>query len=236
MANTYQFALPLVAAAQAQKHVTVNEALARLDVASQLRVVSGAVSAPPGAAMDGQAWLVPAGATGEWASRAEEIAVQTNGIWTYLTPKPGWRLWNEALGGTMMFDGATWVLGADIVDLSGAATISRIVVADQSVAGGSFKRISMIPAGCVVVGVTARVTEAMTGPLTSWQLGVPGSNDRYGSGLGLGLNSYALGATSSPLVYYTDEDIRLTAIGGDFGGGSVRVAVHLQTVVPPRIV
>ena len=36
MAKTAQLDLPLVMPAQAQKHVTVNEALARLDAAAQL--------------------------------------------------------------------------------------------------------------------------------------------------------------------------------------------------------
>ena len=38
MSDTYQFGLPLVQAAQAQKHVTVNEALTRLDAVAQMRV------------------------------------------------------------------------------------------------------------------------------------------------------------------------------------------------------
>ena len=39
MVETYQFKLPLVQAAQAQKHVSVNEALARLDAAVQLWLI-----------------------------------------------------------------------------------------------------------------------------------------------------------------------------------------------------
>ena len=40
MARTAQLDLPLVMPAQAQKHVTVNEALARLDAAAQLHDVA----------------------------------------------------------------------------------------------------------------------------------------------------------------------------------------------------
>ena len=55
--------------AQAQKHVTVNEALARLDAAAQLRVISFAETTPPASAVDGAGYLVPAGATGAWAGQ-----------------------------------------------------------------------------------------------------------------------------------------------------------------------
>ena len=82
MARTAQLDLPLVMPAQAQKHVTVNEALARLDAAAQLRVISSLLSTPPASACDGQSYLVPAGATGEWAGhRAGRIAVWSNGGW-----------------------------------------------------------------------------------------------------------------------------------------------------------
>ena len=46
MASTAQLALPLVAPAQAQKHVTVNEALARLDAAAQFAGVVGRPGEP----------------------------------------------------------------------------------------------------------------------------------------------------------------------------------------------
>ena len=55
--------------AQAQKHVTVNEALARLDAAAQLRVVSFAETTPPPSAVDGAGYAVPAGASGAWAGQ-----------------------------------------------------------------------------------------------------------------------------------------------------------------------
>ena len=47
MARTAQLSLPLVMPSQAQKHVTVNEALARLDAAAQLRVHSSRSRCPP---------------------------------------------------------------------------------------------------------------------------------------------------------------------------------------------
>ena len=84
MARTAQLDLPLVMPAQAQKHVTVNEALARLDAAAQLRVISSLVAAPPAAAADGASYLVPAGATGRlggaWRGRSRSGATAAGRI------------------------------------------------------------------------------------------------------------------------------------------------------------
>ena len=42
-----------------------------------------------------------------------------------------------------------------------------------------------------MLGVTGRVVAALAGPgLTGWRIGVAGSDSRYGSGLGMALNSY----------------------------------------------
>ena len=64
MSNTYQFELPMLQAAQAQKHVTVNEALARVDALAQLRFVSRSVSVPPSSAVDGQAYFTASSSSG----------------------------------------------------------------------------------------------------------------------------------------------------------------------------
>ena len=47
MSETTQLGLPLLQPAQAQKHVTVNEALVRLDGLTQLVLASATVTAPP---------------------------------------------------------------------------------------------------------------------------------------------------------------------------------------------
>ena len=53
MSDTLNLALPYLAASQAQKHVTHNEALTLLDGLVQLSVKSRVVAAPPGSPIDG---------------------------------------------------------------------------------------------------------------------------------------------------------------------------------------
>ena len=56
--------LPYLAPAQAQKHVTHNEALTLLDAVVQLAVASRSQSEPPVDPAPGARYIVPAGATG----------------------------------------------------------------------------------------------------------------------------------------------------------------------------
>ena len=63
--------LPYLAAGQLQKHVTLNEALTRLDALTQTAVVSRTVTAQPAAPADGALYILPSDATGpDWGGRA----------------------------------------------------------------------------------------------------------------------------------------------------------------------
>jgi hypothetical protein len=90
---TPRLSLPYVAAGQAQKHITVNEAFARLDGLVQLAVESRAVAAQPAAPGDGAIHILPAGATGPaWAGQpAGVLARHEAGAWTCWPRRPaGW--------------------------------------------------------------------------------------------------------------------------------------------------
>ena len=71
MIVTSRYGLPLLQAGQAQKEITHNEALARIDVLAQLAVDSRACATVPTA--DGT-WIVPSNATGAWAGQASRHA------------------------------------------------------------------------------------------------------------------------------------------------------------------
>lgn len=236
MSETYNLQLPLIQPGQAQKHVTVNEALARLDATAQLRLVALGVLAPPAAPVDGAAWAIGAAPTGDWYGHGGEVAIFANGGWVFVAPKVGWRCWVEALGNEAVFDGQSWVSNAAVVMETGASSLGRIAQLDHVItAGTTTTTVNAIPQNAVVLGVTGRVVQAITGSgITGWQLGVAGSANRYGSGLGLAVNSYALGLTGQPQCYYADTQLILTAEGGSFAGGMVRLAVHYATIIPPR--
>ena len=67
--------LPYLLAAQAQKHVTVNEALRLLDGLVQLAVLDRHLTAPPASPADGARYIVASGATG--ACPSDHVAAIT---------------------------------------------------------------------------------------------------------------------------------------------------------------
>ncbi len=98
---TPRLGLPYLAAAQAQKHVTLNAALARLDGLVQTAVVSRSTAVQPAAPADGALYLLPAGASGaDWSGRAAGDLVRFEaGAWSGLPALPGQLLYvlDEAL-------------------------------------------------------------------------------------------------------------------------------------------
>ncbi|KAJ56588.1 hypothetical protein ACMU_06495 [Actibacterium mucosum KCTC 23349] len=236
MANTTQLDLPLVEASQAQKHVTVNEALSRLDGMVQLRLIDRTLTNPPATADDGETYEVPGGAVNAWAGQAGNLAIASNGGWLFVAPKSGWRAWDVAAASELVFDGATWQAGALATSVNGTATVWKVEEFDHTITAGTTNASSfLVPSHSMVFAVTARVTQTITGTLTSWQLGMDGSADRFGSGLGLGQGSFARGVLGSPLTSYSSLPIDLTATGGDFAGGTVRIAVHMAQFELPAL-
>lgn len=93
--QTANLSLTPLVSAQAQKHVTVNEALARLDAAAHLAVLDRDLATPPASPADGDRYLVAPAATDAWQGREGTVAAweEATGGWLFLTPRPGWRLW-----------------------------------------------------------------------------------------------------------------------------------------------
>ena len=102
--------LPYIQPAQAQKHVTHNEAIERLDAIVQLAVEAVDVTAPPGAPLEGQTWAVGTGATGAWVGHDGALASYRGGGWLYLAPQEGWQAYVTAEAQVRLYDGANWVV------------------------------------------------------------------------------------------------------------------------------
>lgn len=106
---TTNLLLPYILAAQAQKHVTHNEALRLLDGLVQLSVLDRDLTAPPGSPTDGDRYIVGSGATAAWAGWDLNVALWTDGAWLRLPPRTGWRAWVEDEGLLLVYDGSVWV-------------------------------------------------------------------------------------------------------------------------------
>lgn len=117
MSETTRLALPLILAAQAQKHVTHNDALAALDVLVHLGLASRTILTPPPTPAEGEAYLLDGVGTGSWAGQDGNIAAFINGDWQYFNPVSGWRAWVSDDQVLILFDGAVWqiLVGAGAV-------------------------------------------------------------------------------------------------------------------------
>jgi len=83
--------LPYLAAGQLQKHVTVNEALTRLDALAQSAVISRTLATQPADPGDGDLYILPPGATGTaWSAWSTGDLVRAElGGWTRVPTPPG---------------------------------------------------------------------------------------------------------------------------------------------------
>jgi hypothetical protein len=123
MSNTRNLALPLLAAAQAQKHVTHNEALIALDALVHLSVMEANRIDPPDAPAEGDRYLLGEAPTGIFAGHDGQIAIFDQGLWHFMTPRRGWRTYVEVQDLVLVYDGAGWhPLKIDRVPLLGIGT------------------------------------------------------------------------------------------------------------------
>lgn len=155
MADTTRLGLTKLEASQAQKHVTVNEALDDIDASLGL-------------------------AYGLFGSNAQIKCVEE-----------------------------------ELTGLSGATAVSTIAFPNQ----------------CIVLGVSVRVTTAITGA-ASFDVGDGSTVDRFGGTLGITLGSTNQG-TIGPAGNYSSTTVTLTANGGNFTAGAVRIALFYIELTPP---
>lgn len=121
--ETTILSLPLILPAQAQKHVTHNEAIAALDLIVQLAVIDRTQTTAPALPTLGDRHIVAAGATGPWAGQAGRIALFTATGWQFTQPLAGWQAHVLAERQTAVFDGLVWEALSD-----GPLTVTQLGV------------------------------------------------------------------------------------------------------------
>lgn len=108
MSDTPRLGLPLLAAGQAQKHVTHNDALMRLDALVHLVVASRTQTVPPSSPEETSAYIVPAGGSGVFAGRQDDLAIFEDGAWSFLEPRAGWQAWVSDEAEHHVWTGTQW--------------------------------------------------------------------------------------------------------------------------------
>ncbi|HMT45528.1 MAG TPA: DUF2793 domain-containing protein [Novosphingobium sp.] len=245
MADSANLALPYIAASQAQKHVTHNEALRLLDGIVQMSVKDRHLAAPPGSPAEGVRYIVAGSASGAWAGWTGSVAMWVDGAWYRMIPRIGWFCWIEDESLAVVWTGSAWTPWSDAVGLiarAAAVTVAQgpagfgtgVGVLEQNLtglSGATRDSTVLIPNRAIVLGVTSRVTTAITGA-TSFGCGIAGEATKFGGTLGIASGSTNIGVIG-PTAFYADTPVRLTADGGNFTGGAVRIAIHYLLCAAP---
>ena len=243
--TTPNLLLPFIQAAQAQKHITHNEALRLLDGLTQISVLDRDFAAPPGSPAEGARYIVDNGATGLWAGWDGDVAFYAGGAWLRLPARTGWVVWVQDEARVVVRIGAAWTpLDAAMSLLSQAASVevakgamgstTGMAVLEQTLSGLSGASVAStieIPDRSIVLGVSTRVVTAVTGA-ASFDCGVAGETGKFGVALGVAAGSANVGVIG-PQAFSADTPIVLTAQGGSFTSGAVRIAIHHLTLGAP---
>lgn len=170
MPNSPNLVLPFIEAAQAQKHVTHNEALRVLDALVQLSVLDRDLTAPPGSPADGERYIPASGATGAWAGKDLNIAAWQDGAWAFFAPREGWLAWVADEDLLLVWDGAQWTDASAVASLNPATggLVGVNATADTT------NRLSVsAPAALFnaeVADFNAKINKAAAGDTASFQL------------------------------------------------------------------
>jgi len=106
--TTVRHKLPYILAAQAQKHVTHNEALRLLDGLVNLHILAFDLDTSPITPLQGNCYTVGNNPTGDWAQHASSIAYYIDGSWMFIEPFKGLRAFDETNNRLVHFDGNAW--------------------------------------------------------------------------------------------------------------------------------
>ena len=156
MDKTARLKLPLLAAGQAQKEVTHNEALLLLDLL--VATVGNAPSNdPPNGPTEGAVLICGKAPQGEWIGQANSLAVYTAGGWRFAPPVEGQKIIDEASGQEWQFRGGDWVCGAVLA--------SKIVINGRKVVGPQGAAISGPTSGSVIDQEARSAIAAILGTL-----------------------------------------------------------------------
>jgi hypothetical protein len=112
MTTTNNLGITLVEQSQAQKEVTVNEAISVLEALQNRGVEDVNLATPPVSPSAGAAYIIAASGTGAWAGKDGKIAY-FNAVWKFITPREGLLIWVNDEDTLYYFSGSAWLKYSD---------------------------------------------------------------------------------------------------------------------------
>lgn len=99
----------LLAQNQAQKEVTVNEALIRIDALLNSGALSMSLTTPRQDNTEGDVYIIADNPIGAWSNRAMQIAFYHSKQWHFIRPNNGSMFWIIDQQKLYIFNGTNWV-------------------------------------------------------------------------------------------------------------------------------
>ena len=153
-----------------------------------------------------------------WIEDEAQAIVWTGSAWIPVVDAMGFIAQAALVAVAREANGATTGMAMQEETLSGLSGASR----DSTI---------VIPNRAIVLGVSVRTVTAVLGA-SSFDCGVNGEPSKFGGALGVAVGSSNIGVIG-PTAFYADTPVRLTANGGSFAGGAVRIAIHYLTCAAP---
>ncbi len=101
--------LPYIQPAQAQKHVTHNEAVRALDTLVQLRIAEFGSETAPETPAQGETHALGPAPGGAWTGQSGKLATWDGMAWQFLRPQEGWLAWDTAAARLRIHVGGDWI-------------------------------------------------------------------------------------------------------------------------------
>ena len=124
MATTNHLQISLVEQSQAQKEITINQAIIRLDTMLNTGAKSRYISTPPTSPANGDLYIVGNSPTADWAGQAGKLAYFDE-IWRFITPNEGIKLWVNDEDLTAIYDGTNWLLDGVVTQSGSSYTLAN---------------------------------------------------------------------------------------------------------------
>ncbi len=114
------------------------------------------------------------------------------------------------------------------------AAIKESTVELTGLSGATVDAAALIPAGSLVLGLTARVTTVITGA-ADFDIGDTTDVNAFGTAIGIAADTLVDltdSGQASPLFYPTATAVRLTG-NGSFSTGAIRLTIHYLQLTAP---
>lgn len=147
MSESARLGLQFLQAAQIQKEMTVNEGLARLDLAICAAVDGFLVDTPPVSPAVGNCFIIGSAPSGAWSGHPLTLAGYTEGGWRLIAPVDGLTALDKASGEFATFRSGGWE--------KGQLRATKLLVGGNQVVGARLAAISD-PSGGTIIDAEAR--------------------------------------------------------------------------------